>query len=82
MIEQNIKKETIKKNIFLVLTLLFAIIFLGVLSFIVFGDELRLTYITNNPIKSTLIPFVPFVIFLGLYNQSVNRLELWQSDEI
>ncbi len=67
----DIKKEIVKKNVFLAVSIVAAMIFVAGLSFVVMGDASPIKFVVNNsPIKVVALPFLVFCITFTLYLKS------------
>ncbi len=72
----DLKKEKIKKNIFLIMSIIFALIFLLMVIFIIMGDSCPIKFIVNNsPIKFTVPSSLIFFVTFTLYRNSKMAIE-------
>lgn len=72
----NLKRESFKKNIFLVLSIIFAFIFLAGIMCTVMGDKSPVKFIVNgSPIKLIVPPALVFFITFALYRNSKKAIE-------
>lgn len=59
----NLRKETIKKNVFLILSIISAFIFIAGLMCTVLGDDSPVKFIVNgSPIKLIVPPILVFIV--------------------
>jgi len=63
----NLKKEKMKKNIFLTLSIISAFIFVAGLMCTIMGDK--------SPVKLVVPPFLVFIISFALYSNSKKAIE-------
>lgn len=72
----NLKKEKIKKNIFLVLSILSAFIFIAGVMCTIMGDNSPVKFIINeSPIKIIVPPALVFFVTFALYRNSKKAIE-------
>lgn len=72
----NLKKEKIKKNIFLTLSIISAFIFIAGIMCSVMGDASPVKFIINeSPIKLVVPPALVFFITFALYRNSKKAIE-------
>lgn len=72
----NLRKETIKKNIFLTLSIVFAFIFIAGVMCTIMGDASPVKFIINNsPVKIIVPPAITFLITFALYKNSKKAIE-------
>lgn len=72
----NLKKETIKKNIFLTLSIISAFIFIAGVMCTIMGDDSPIKFIVNNsPIKLIVPPALIFFVTFALYRNSKKAIE-------
>lgn len=72
----NLKKETIKKNIFLTLSIISAFIFIaGVMCTIMGGDSPVKFIINESPVKLIVPPMLVFFVSFALYKNSKNAIK-------
>lgn len=72
----NLKKETIKKNIFLSLSVIFAFMFIAGLMCAIMGDSSPVKFIINgSPIKIIVPPFCAFFISFAFYRSSKIKIK-------
>lgn len=66
-----LKKETIKKNIFLILSIISAFIFISGVMCTIMGDNCPVKFIINNsPVKQILPPVLVLLVTFALYRKS------------
>lgn len=71
----DLKKETIKKNLFLTLSILSAFIFIAGVMCTIMGDSSPVQFIVNeSPIKLVVPPAFVFFITFALYRNSKNAI--------
>lgn len=71
----NLKRETIKKNIFLTLSIISAIIFIAGVMCTIMGEDSPVKFIINgSPIKLVVPPMLVFFVAFALYKNSKNAL--------
>ena len=71
----NLKKEKIKKNIFLIVSIISAFIFIAGLMCTVLGDNSPVKFIVNgSPIKLIVLPILVFIVSFLLYKKSKNEI--------
>lgn len=72
----NLKKETIKKNIFLTLSIISAFIFVAGVMCTIMGDSSPVKFIINeSPVKLVVPPALVFFITFALYRNSKKEIE-------
>ena len=72
----NLKKETIKKNIFLTLSIISAFVLIAGLMCTIMGDSSPVKFIINDsPIKLVVPPTLIFFVTLALYKNSKKAIE-------
>ncbi len=72
----NLKKETIKKNLFLTLSIIFAFVFIAGVMCTLLGDESPVKFIINeSPIKLIVPPALVFFVTFALYKNSKKAIE-------
>ncbi len=72
----NLKKEKIKKNIFLALSIISAFVLIEGLMCTVMGDSSPVKFIINNsPIKLVVPPALIFFVTFALYKNSKKAIE-------
>lgn len=72
----NLRKETIKKNIFLSLSIIFAFIFIAGTMCTIMGNSSPVKFIINNsPVKIIVPPAIAFFITFTLYKNSKKAIE-------
>ncbi|MBP3635632.1 MAG: hypothetical protein J6J17_04200 [Bacilli bacterium] len=72
----NLKKETIKKNIFLTLSIICAFIFIAGIMCTIMGDSSPVKFIINNsPVKLIVPPMLVFFVTSVLYRNSKKAIE-------
>ncbi len=72
----NLKKEKMKKNIFLTLSIISAFIFVAGLMCTIMGDKSPVKFIINeSPVKLVVQPFLVFIISFALYRNSKKAIE-------
>lgn len=72
----NLKKEKMKKNIFLTLSIISAFIFVAGLMCTIMGDKSPVKFIINeSPVKLVVPPFLVFIISFALYRNSKKAIE-------
>ena len=72
----DLKKETIKKNIFLILSIISAFIFIASLMCTILGDDSPVKFIVNgSPIKLIVPPSLVFIASFVLYRKSKNAIK-------
>lgn len=72
----NLKKETIKKNIFLILSIISAFIFVAGVMCSIMGDSSPVKFIVNeSPVKLVVPPALVFFIAFTLYRNSKKAIE-------
>ena len=72
----NLRKETIKKNVLLILSIISAFIFIVGLMCTILGDDSPVKFIVNgSPIKLIVPPLLVFVVSFILYRKSKNTIK-------
>lgn len=72
----NLKKEKLKKNVFLVLSIVSAFIFIAGLMCSVMGESSPVKFIINeSPVKLVVPPVLIFFVMFALYRNSKKRIE-------
>ena len=72
----NLKKEKMKKNIFLTLSIISAFIFVAGLMCTIMGDDSPVKFIINeSPIKLIVPQLLVFVVSFILYRKSKNTIK-------
>ncbi len=72
----NLKKEKIKKNIFLVLSILSAFIFIAGVMCTIMGEDSPVKFIINeSPIKIIVPPALVFFVTFALYRNSKKAIK-------
>lgn len=72
----NLKRETMKKNIFLTLSIIFAVLFIAGAMCTIMGDSSPVKFIINNsPVKVIVPPAIAFFITFALYKNSKKAIE-------
>lgn len=72
----NLKKEKIKKNIFLVLSILSAFVFIAGVMCTIIGEDSPVKFIINeSPIKLVVPPALVFFVTFALYRNSKKAIE-------
>ncbi len=72
----NLKKEKIKKNIFLIVSIISAFIFIAGLMCTVLGDNSPVKFIVNeSPVKIIVPPMLVFWVSYMLYRNSKNAIK-------
>lgn len=72
----NLKKEKIKKNVFLTLSIISAFIFIAGVMCTIMGDNSPVKFIVNNsPIKLIVPPALVFFVTFALYRNSKKAIE-------
>lgn len=72
----NLKREKIKKNIFLTLSVISAFIFIAGLMCTIMGDSSPVKFIINeSPIKLIVLPALVFFLTFALYRNSKKAIE-------
>lgn len=71
-----IKKEKIKKNVYLILSCISAFIFIAGLLCTILGDDSPVKFIINgSPIKLIALPVLVFLLVFSLYRNSKKIIE-------
>ena len=72
----NLRRETIKKNVFLILSNISAFIFIAGLMCTILGDDSPVKFIVNgSPIKLIVPPILVFIVSFLLYRKSKNTIK-------
>lgn len=72
----NLKREKIKKNLFLVLSMISAFIFVAGVMCTIMGEDSPVKFIVNeSPIKLIVPPVLVFLVTFALYRKSKKRVE-------
>lgn len=72
----NLKKEKIKKNIFLALSIISAFIFIAGVMCTIMGDSSPVKFIINeSPVKIVVPPALIFFVTFALYKNSKKAIE-------
>lgn len=72
----NLKKEKIKKNLFLTLSIISAFIFIAGVMCTIMGSDSPVKFIVNeSPIKLVVPPALVFFVTFALYRNSKKRVE-------
>lgn len=72
----NLKKEKIKKNVFLTLSIISAFIFIAGVTCTIMGDDSPVKFIVNNsPIKLIVPLALMFFVTFALYRNSKKAIE-------
>lgn len=72
----DLKKEKIKKNVFLTISIISAFMFVAGLMCTIFGDNSPVKFIINeSPIKLIVPPTIVFLVSYALYRKSKNILK-------
>lgn len=72
----NLKKERMKKNIFLTISIISALIFIAGVMCTIMGDDSPVKFIINeSPIKLIVPPALIFFITFALYRNSKNAIK-------
>lgn len=72
----NLKKETIKKNIFLILSIISAFIFIAGLMCTIMGENSPVKFIINgSPVKLIVPPMLVFLVSFALYRNSKKAIK-------
>lgn len=72
----NLKKEKIKKNVFLTLSILSAFIFIAGVMCTIMGEDSPVKFIVNeSPIKLIVSPTLVFIVSFTLYRSSKKVIE-------
>lgn len=70
------KKETIKKNIFLTLSIISAFIFIAGVMCTIMGEDSPVKFIVNeSPVKLVVPPALVFFVTFALYRNSKKAIE-------
>lgn len=72
----NLKKETIKKNIFLTLSIISAFIFIAGVMRTIMGEDSPVKFIINeSPVKIIVPPALVFFVTFALYRNSKKAIK-------
>ena len=72
----NLRRETIKKNVFLILSNISAFILIAGLMCTILGDDSPVKFIVNgSPIKLIVPPILVFIVSFLLYRKSKNTIK-------
>lgn len=72
----NLKKETIKKNIFLTVSIISAFVFIAGVMCTIMGENSPVKFIVNeSPIKLVVPPALVFFVTFALYRNSKKAIE-------
>lgn len=72
----DLKKETLKKNIYLVLSIISTFIFIAGVLCTVLGDDSPVKFIINeSPVKIIVPPMLAFFVTFSLYRNSKNAIK-------
>ncbi|WP_300891763.1 hypothetical protein [uncultured Clostridium sp.] len=72
----NLKKEKMKKNIFLTLSIISSFILIAGLMCTIMGDKSPVKFIINeSPVKLVVPPFFVFIISFALYRNSKKAIK-------
>ena len=72
----NLKREKVKKNIFLTLSIISAFIFIAGVMCTIMGDDSPVKFIVNeSPIKLVVQPALVFFVTFALYRNSKKAIE-------
>lgn len=72
----NLKKEKIKRNVFLTLSILSAFIFIAGVMCTIMGEDSPVKFIVNeSPIKLIVSPTLVFIVSFTLYRSSKKVIE-------
>ena len=72
----NLKRQKVKKNIFLTLSIIFAFIFIAGVMCTIMGDSSPVKFIINNsPVKIIVPPFCMFFISFVFYRYSKMKIK-------
>lgn len=72
----NVKKEKIKKNVFLILSILSAFVFIAGVMCTIMGNDSPVKFIINeSPVKVIVPPALVFLITFSLYKNSKKKVE-------
>ncbi len=72
----DLRKETIKKNIFLILSIISAFIFLAGLMCTILGDDSPVKFIVNgSPVKLIVPPVLVFLVSFSIYRNSKKAIK-------
>lgn len=72
----NLKKETIKKNIFLILSIISAFIFIAGVMCTIMGEDSPVKFIINeSPVKIIVPPALVFFVTFALYRNSKKAIK-------
>lgn len=72
----DIKREIVKKNVFLAVAIVSGMVLIAGLSFTIMGDASPIKFVVNNsPVKVVVLPFLVFCISFVLYRNSKKAIE-------
>ena len=72
----NLKREKVKKNIFLTLSIIFAFIFIAGIMCTIMGEDSPVKFIINeSPIKLVVPPVLVFFVTFSLYRNSKKAIK-------
>lgn len=72
----NLKKEKMKKNIYLVLSFIFAFIFIAGIMCTIMGEDSPVKFIINeSPVKIIVPPVLLFIVTFTLFRKSQKKIE-------
>lgn len=72
----NLKKEKMKKNIYLVLSFIFAFIFIAGIMCTIMGEASPVKFIINgSPVKIIVPPVLLFIVTFTLFRKSQKKIE-------
>ena len=72
----NLKREKVKKNIFLTLSIISAFIFIAGVMYTIMGEDSPVKFIINeSPIKLVVPPVLVFFVTFSLYRNSKKAIE-------
>lgn len=77
----NLKKETIKKNIFLILSIISAFIFIAGVMCTIIGDNSPVKFIVNKSLVKQILPsMLVLLVTFALYRKSKKAIKKIQSN--
>lgn len=72
----NLKREKVKKNIFLTLSIISAFIFIAGVMYTIMGEDSPVKFIINeSPIKLVVPPVLVFFVIFSLYRNSKKAIK-------
>lgn len=72
----NLKKEKLKKNIYLILSFIFAFIFIAGIMCTIMGEDSPVKFIINeSPVKIIVPPVLLFIVTFTLFRKSQKKIE-------